>query len=100
MYLRQDANNYYRLNNSDGYGAGYLKKFVGGAVVDSAFFSSQYSQNTNYTITINFSPGLTTVNAFGQVLTINTNSSSIMVGSFEVDSTQHRAYYDNISYAN
>ncbi|MDR4497403.1 MAG: hypothetical protein MRK02_05700 [Candidatus Scalindua sp.] len=100
VYLRQDANTYYRLNNSDGYGAGYLKKFVGGAVVDSAVFSSQYSQNTNYTITINFSPGLTTVNAFGQVLTINTNSSSIMVGSFEVESTQQRAYYDTISYAN
>ena len=98
LYLRQDANNYYLLQNSDGYGAKSLRKYVGGTVVDSASFSSQYSQNSNYTITINFSPGLTTVNAFGEVLTINSNSSSIMVGSFEVESMQQHAYYDNISY--
>ncbi|MDR4499306.1 MAG: Ig-like domain-containing protein [Candidatus Scalindua sp.] len=99
VYLRQDANTYYWLRNTDGYGAGSLNKVVGGSVVDSTSFSSQYSQNTNYTITINFSPGLTTVTAFGDVLTINSNKSSIMVGSFEIESTQQHAYYDNVLYA-
>ncbi len=98
LYLRQDANNYYRLSNTDGYGAWVLEKYVGGILVDSTDFTSEYSQNINYSITVNFSPGQTTANAFGEVITINNDSSSIMVNSFEVTSSQQDAYFDNISY--
>ena len=99
-YLRQDADNYYILYHTDGYGTGGWYKIIGGAVVDSALFSNEYAQNNNYTVTINFSPGETTVNAFGEVLTINTDSSSIMVNSFEIDTSQQDAFFDNILFAN
>ncbi len=75
-----------------------MQKYIGGILVDSANFSSEYSQNTNYTITVNFSPGQTTVNAFGEVITINTDSSSITVNSFEVELRQQDAFFDNVSY--
>ncbi len=73
-------------------------KVAGGVVVDSVSFSNEYSQNANYSIKVNFSPGKTTVNAFGEMLTIDTDISSIMVNSFEVNTTQQDAYYDNILY--
>ncbi len=98
LFLRQDANNYYLLRNTDGYGPGIIRKYVGGVIVDSANFSIGYSQNNYYSITIDFSPGQTTVNAFGETLTINTDSSSIMVNSYEIDTHQQDAYFDNISY--
>ncbi len=98
LILRQDVNNYYLLRNTDGYGPRYLQKYVSGTLVDSANFTIEYSQNNNYSITVNFSPGQTTVNAFGETLTINTDSSSIMVNSFEINPNQQDAYYDNISY--
>ena len=42
LRLIQDANNYYELINTDGYGAFGLDKVVGGVVVDSASFVSEY----------------------------------------------------------
>ena len=36
--------------------------------------------------------------AFGEVLTINTDSSSIMVNSFGFEVSQQDAYVDNISF--
>ncbi len=98
LILRQDVNNYYLLRNTDGYGPRYLQKYVSGTLVDSANFLSEYSQNNNYSIAINFSPGQTTVNAFGESLTINTDSSNITVNSFEIETRQQDAYFDNISY--
>ena len=99
LFLRQDANNYYFIKNSDGYGPGWIRKYVGGTLVDSSSFTNEYSQNNSYGITVNFSPGQTTVNAFGEVITINTYSSSIMVNSFEVEGKQQDAYFDNISFS-
>ena len=100
LYIRlvQDANNYYDIQNTDGYGPKAIRKIVNGTVVDSASFTSQYTQNTNYHITVNFSPDQTTVNAFGQSITISTNKSSIPVNRFEIEVQQQDAYFDNISY--
>ena len=94
--LLQDANNYYEIRNTDGYGAGEIRKFVGGVEAESASFTAEYSQNNNYTISIDFSPTQTTVDAFGDQLTLNTNTASIAVDSFEVEASQQTAYFDNI----
>ena len=99
LFLRQDATTYYLVKNTDGYGAKSIEKFVGNVQVDSQQFSNEYSQNTNYTITVNFSPGVTTVNAFGDILTINTDSSTILVSSCAVELKQQNGFFDNISYS-
>ncbi len=98
LYLRQDANNYYLVKNTDGFGTGYIAKYVGGGIVDIIVFSNGFEPNSSHKITINFSPSLLTVTAFDEVHTISTESSSIMVHSFEVNSLWLDAYYDNISY--
>ena len=99
IQLKQDANNYYEVKNTDGYGPRAIKKVVGGVEVDSASFVGEYSQNTNFTIRVTFSPGSTTVEAFGEVLNMSTNGSTITVSSFEVLTSQQDAYYDNIEYS-
>ena len=73
-----------------------MKKFVGGVEVENVPFTNGFVQNTNYSITINFSPTLTTVNAFGNVLTLNTYTTSILINNFEIETNQQDAYYDNI----
>ncbi len=94
--LIEDANNYYELSNSDGYGPFQMKKIVGGVEVENVPFTNGFVQNTNYAILIAFSPNLTTVNAFGNVLTLNTDNSNISVNKFEVVTKQQSACFDNI----
>ncbi|MFV9644899.1 MAG: SGNH/GDSL hydrolase family protein [Desulfobacterales bacterium] len=97
--LVQDALNYYSICNTDGSGpCGEIKKVINGQVVESVSFVNEYSQNTNYQITIDFSPGQTQVEAFGEVHVLSTDNSSIIVSGFEVESAQQDAYYDNIAY--
>ncbi|MBN2066177.1 MAG: Ig-like domain-containing protein [Candidatus Thermoplasmatota archaeon] len=102
VYLRllQDADNYYELSNTDGYGSYCLKKFVNGVHVDNANFQNEYTQNHPYQLTIHFSSDLTTVEAFDELIFINSESSSIMVSGFEIETRQQDAYYDNIFYSN
>ena len=100
LWLKQDNNNYYKVSNSDGLGPGSIKKIVNGQIVDSASFRAGYSQNMAYTITVNFSAGATTVNAFGQMRVIKTNTNSLWVNSFEIELKQQDASYDNIYYTN
>ena len=97
--LRQDSSNYYVIYNTDGYGAKWVHKVVNGAVVDTATFQGQYRQGNSYTISVDFSPTQTTVNAFGETLVMNTDTSAITVNSFEVEVAQQDAYFDNIYYA-
>ena len=94
--LKQDANNYYELSNSDGYGPYQMRKIVGGVEVENVAFTNGYIQNTNYTITINFSPNQTNVTAFGNNLSLITDTSTISVNSFEIETSQQDAFYDNI----
>ena len=98
LTLAQDAGNYYKITNSDGYGPGELVKVVGGFIVDSVSFGQGYTQNNNYNVSISFSPGATHVEAFGQVLDINTDSSPITVNRFRLEARQQDAYYDNLEY--
>ncbi len=95
--LRQDANNYYEISNTDGYAVGAIRKFVNNVEEDIASFTSNYSQNNNYTITVDFSPTETTVTAFDDVLMINTDGTAINVNSFEANSYQQDSFFDNIS---
>ena len=96
--LRQDADNYYEITNTDGYGPGTVIKVVGGQVVASAAFATGYSQNTNYHLSVSFTPKSVRVEAFGQVITLTGNSAGILVGSIQVELRQQSAYFDNISF--
>jgi alkaline phosphatase len=100
LYIRlvQDANNYYEIENTDGYGARGIRKIVNGLEVDEAGFSNGYAQKTNYTISIDFSPTQTVVDAFGNLLTLNTDTREIRVCGFEIEVEQQDAYFDNIYY--
>ncbi|MEW5745900.1 MAG: hypothetical protein AB1805_10760 [Nitrospirota bacterium] len=99
IYIRliQDEHTFYELYNSDGYAPGWISKRVNGQEVDKALFTNGYIQNMNYTVMITFSPESTIVEAFGQVLTLQGDTSSIMVGSFSVEVSQQNAYFDTIS---
>lgn len=99
LKLTQDENNYYVLENADnGKGPWYVKKIISGIEVDNAAFSSEYTQKNNYSITISFSPNLTTANAFGEMLTMNKDGNRIIVKSFMLNTRQQDAFYDNIAY--
>ncbi|WP_223892521.1 PKD domain-containing protein, partial [Sulfurovum sp. TSL6] len=99
LKLIQDAQTYYEVTNTDNYGPGEIAKYVNGVKVDSVAFGSEYTQGTNYTISINFSPSATTVEAFGDILTLNSDTTAIAVSSFSVEVTQQDAYFDNIVYS-
>ena len=99
LWLRASDGSYYQVSSSDGYGAGGISKYVGGLKVDTAAFSSGYTQGRDYTITIYFSPTGTTVEAFGQVLAMDTDSTVVTVSSVEVELAQQDAYFDNIAYS-
>ena len=98
--LRQDANNYYEIISTDGYGPGRVDKVVNGQAVDSAAFATGYNQNISYHLSVNFTPGEVRVEAFGQVITLTGNSAGILVGTIEVELRQQSAYFDNISFTN
>ena len=98
LRLVQDKNNYYELLNTDGYGPKKLKKYVNGVRVASVPFVNEFSQNNNYTVVINFSPEQTTVAAFGETISINTDNKAIIVGRFELELRQQDSYIDNIIY--
>jgi lysophospholipase L1-like esterase len=96
IWLRASDGSYYKVSSSDGYGAGGLSKYVGGSKVDGDDFSSGYSQGVDYTITIRFSPTATTLEAFGQVLVIDTDTTAVTVNSVEIELAQQDAYFDNL----
>ena len=98
LWLKQDDSNFYKIVNSDGQGPGSIKKVVNGQLVELASFKAGYSQNMAYTITVSFSPRATTVEAFGQMLVIKSNTDRLWVNSFEINLKQQDAYYDNIDY--
>jgi hypothetical protein len=96
--LRQNQTTYYEIANFDGADSTpkELKKWVNGVKVDSVAIPSLYSQNTTYTIKVTFSPTSAKLTAFGSTITINTDSTPILVSSFEIETKQQDAYYDNI----
>ena len=94
--LIQDESNYYEVWNADGYSAGGIKKIVNGREVDGNNFQDGYTQNNLYTLIISYSPYSTRVEGLGDVSTINSDSSDIVVTEFEVEVGQQDAFFDNI----
>ncbi len=97
--LKQNANNYYEIENTDGYGAGFVRKVIGGQTVENRSFIKEYAQGNSYPVVIGFSPAVTTVNAFGDQVILNADSNSIMVNSFEVAMSQQDADFSNIIFS-
>jgi lysophospholipase L1-like esterase len=97
--LMQDAQNYYEIYNSDGYGPGALSKVVNGQVVDTTPFQSGYVQNAAYApLVFDFSPSLATLEAFGQFLALETDTAAIRVTRLEIEAYQQDLYLDDLSY--
>jgi len=101
--LMQDATNYYEICNADGdttcNGVKGIRKVVGGVEELSAAFASDYVQGTDYEVRVSFTPTQVKVNAYGEVLVFDTvDTTAISVTTFEIDSAQQDAYYDNIVY--
>ena len=107
--LMQDDNNYYEIAAFDreppfdpSVQSSPVTKWVGGVEVDSDAFTSldnyvsQDPNPTQYHVTITFSPGMTTVEAFGETIVLNTDNTSINVSKFEIQMNQQDAYIDNI----
>jgi lysophospholipase L1-like esterase len=97
--LKQDANNYYEVKNSDVGGTGIFRKVVAGVVVDAVVIQDEYIQDKNYHLLINFSPQSTKVLAFGKFYTLDTNSADIAVKTLEIEFAGQDGYIDNIRYA-
>ncbi len=98
LRLIQDSNNYYELKNSDGYGPGYILKIINGKEVERTAFKNEFSQGKNYKIDISFSPDSTIVHAFGEQTELKGSNLNIMVNSFEIETIQQDASYDNFIY--
>jgi hypothetical protein len=99
LRLIQDNQTYYRIINRDGSKTGGIAKYVNGVRVDKSWFSKGYEQDKDYNIRVTFSPSATMVEAFGQVLMMNSDSSVITVNSFSVNTIQQNANYSNIDYS-
>lgn len=103
--LVQDANNYYEISNFDYASVGgtpappdvaAVKKFVGGALVDNVAFTTAYAQGTTYNLKITFSRTQVVLEGFGAPVTLNTaNTTAILATSFQIDTGQQDAFYDN-----
>jgi len=100
LKLVQDDLNYYEIYNTDGYGPGMVSKVVNGQVITNEKFMSSYRQNTNYLVQVSFSPTKDVVQAFNDLVFLNTAPTSILVNSFSIELRQQRAYFDNFGYGN
>ncbi|MCI0514268.1 hypothetical protein L0128_13715 [candidate division KSB1 bacterium] len=98
IYLKQDAENYYKISNTDGYGPGKIEKFSAGQIVDNGTFSNEYDQQLSYWIDIDFAPDQVTVKAFENTLHLARDSQPIEVQEFEIELVQQDAYFDAIEY--
>ena len=104
--LLQDDNNYYEVcyvddtyaDNTDCDG---LYKYVDKDDAnwdDKDASANYYSQDTDYTVVINFSPTETTVTGFGETLTIDTETTSLAIDTIYIEMAQQEGYIDNIEY--
>ncbi|HQB53754.1 MAG TPA: PKD domain-containing protein, partial [Bacteroidales bacterium] len=93
LKLVQDDLNYYEIYNTDGYGPGMVSKVVNGQVITNEKFMSSYRQNTNYLVQVSFSPTKDVVQAFNDLVFLNTAPTSILVNSFSIELRQQRAYF-------
>jgi len=97
--LYDGVDSYYRVSNTDGYGPRSIKKVINGTTVDQVSFQNEYAQGNDYTITVRFSPGQTSVEAFGETVVLSGDSTALLIDSFEVRLHQQDAYLDNIVFS-
>lgn len=96
--LKQSPDTYYEVEKTHGFGAGHFKKVIQGTTVDSTACRDEFQHGVNYTVKIEFSPGLTTLSGFSTLVKIDKNNAPIHVNEFEIDLLQQDAYFDNIDY--
>ena len=113
--LVQDANNYYLISNFDYASVGgtppalpalpdpivdlaQILKVVNGVVTDNVYLpQTAYTQNTTFNLSITFSPTQVILQGFGAPVTLDTgNTTAILATSFEFETGQQDAHYDNI----
>ena len=94
--LKQDDNNYFQVANTDGYGQSWIKKFIDGVIVDSLYFSTEYSQNVSYELRIEFNAGFIDIKSFMNIQHQFTNKTPIWVRKFEVSLYQQDAFFNYI----
>ena len=99
--LMQNSTNYIEISNFDyggtpvGIDVAGVRRFAAGAVVDEVTFATAYTQGSTYPIKITFSATQVIMDAFGQSVTLPLTG-SVTVSSFEVETGQQDAFYDNI----
>lgn len=96
LRLLQDSANYYEVYNSDGLGPGWVRKVVGGQVVDNVPLSSGYVQYTWYPVKIAFGPASTKVELFNQTVILGGNTTALTVKEFSLELQQQDAYLDTL----
>jgi len=99
LYVRlvEDADNYYQIRNTDGYGPGQIEKVVGGVVVATQPFGGEFSIGQSYTLTFTFSPDDFVVGGFGSDVSVSDAAgTAIDVQSFEIEFAQMDGYIANI----
>ena len=99
--LMQDANNYYEIKNFDygntpvGIDVAGIRRIAGGVIVQEVSFLTAYTQTSTYPIKITFNPTQIVMDAFGLDISLPLTG-SITVSSFELETGQQDAFYDNI----
>jgi hypothetical protein len=113
--LVQNADNYYVISNFDYASVGgtppsppavpdpivdlaQVLKVVGGVVTDNVYLPlTAYTQGNTYNLKITFSSTQVVLEGFGAAVTLNTaDTTPITANSFEIETGQQDAYYDNI----
>jgi|GEM_PF-3126137 len=98
LKLKQDQDNYYQLEKTQGYGPGYLKKVIAGVTVDSVSCHKEYRQGQNYHLQVTFAPNRLSSSGFNETITLENHHEPIKVQWFEIQLWQQDAYFDNILY--
>ena len=76
---------------------GWVAKRFNGSTVDNVAFTPTVSSGTGYFIKIAFTPDLTTIDAFGQTVSLSADSSPIPVEKFSIATVEQDADYDNLT---
>ena len=97
LRLIQDAQNYYQFWNSDGYGPGYVRIVINGAVAAESALNKAFFQGTNFDLNVSFDSNSITVGGLVDVAVASAGR-SLLVSSFSLSLSQQDAYIDNISF--
>jgi len=91
--IGEDFNNCYVISPLNG----WVAKRFNGSTVDNVAFNPTITTGTGYFIKIVFTPDLTTVEAFGQTISLSADPTPVPVEKFFITTVEQDAYYDNIT---